>query len=321
MDALATEPHFLDHIAPVWRALPGRRTLWVPHILSGRARDLDLDHVALGRPPLSGTPTLVASYGDAKKARRAFRPVVMMEHGAGQSYVGLEGTTGSYVGSDDRAGVKLVLVPNATAAARHRAAHPDIPAVVIGSPHLDDLARHPRPTAGVPTISFHWDCRLAPETRSAWTEYRPALGQLAAAFPGARGHAHPRLWRAAVPGYLQHGLTPTRDFADVVTRSSVYVCDNSSTLFTFAALARPVVVLNSRHYRRDVDHGGRFWDWADVGVQCDHPDDLVDAVALALTDPPEVATRRRAITAEVYPHRGQAAARAVAAIEEVFAHA
>lgn len=264
---------------------------------------------------------LAASFGDATKARRALRRVVMMEHGAGQSYVGIEAVTGSYVGSQDRTGVALVLVPNEQAKARHDAAHPGIPCVVIGSPYLDELDEIRTPTDGPPAISFHFDCDLVPETRSAWPEYVGQLDQLAAAYPDALGHGHPRLFPHTVDFYRAAGITAVADFDFVVALASVYVVDNSSTLFTFAALDRPVVVLNSRHYRRDVDHGGRFWDWADVGINVDDPGDLVDAIDLALSDPADIAARRREVVAEVYPHRGDAAARAVAAIEEVLAHA
>lgn len=314
IDALATEPHFLDHIAPVWRQLDQPGVLWVTAALEPRAAALGLRGVSVGAPPLSGTPTLVASYGDAKKARRTARPAILMEHGAGQSYVGAEATTGSYVGSQDRDGVVLALVPNRQAKARHDAAHPEIPCVVVGSPYLDTL---PTPSGGRPCVSFHWDCLIAPETRSAWGEYARHLHLVASAYPRAIGHAHPRLWPKAKPRMLEQGLRPVDDFTDVCRQAGVYCIDNSSTLFTFAALGGPVVVINSQHYRRDVAHGGRFWDWADVGVTCDDPQDLVDAIALARTDPPEIAARRREVAAEVYPHRGEAADLAAAAIEEV----
>lgn len=308
IDAVASEPHFLDHIAPVWSALPERGTLWVAEGL-----DCDLPNSQVGPPPLSTVPTLTASFGDAKKARRAFRPVIYMEHGSGQSYQGV--TSGSYVGSSDRDAVILALVPNEQAKARHDAAHPDIPCVVIGSPHLDTL---PTPPAdGPPAVSFHWDCPLAPETRSAWREYAHHLRPVADAFPGAIGHAHPRLWDRVAKWMARSHLHAVRDFATVCAMAGVYCVDNSSTLFTFAALDRPVVVLNSKRYRRNVHHGGRFWDWADVGVQCDHPAELVDCIRDAYDDRPEVVARRREIAAEVYPHRGDAAQRAVQAIEEV----
>lgn len=321
IDALATEPHFLDHIAPVWRRLPAGGTLWVTPDLEPRAATLGLAGVDAGPVPPAATPTLVASYGDLRRARRSLRPVVLMEHGAGQAYAGIESTCGSYVGSADRDGVVLALVPNEPAAARHRAAHPELPTVVIGSPHLDELATIPAPVDGPPAISFHWDCDLVPETRSAWPEYGWELPGLAAAYPGAIGHAHPRLWPTCSGWMRGAGLDTVADFTDVVARAGCYVVDNSSTLFTFAALDRPVVVLNSCHFRRNVHHGGRFWDWADVGVQCDHPGDLVDAIAEAQRDSAGIATRRREVSAEVYPYRGDAADRAVAALDEVLAPA
>ena len=317
IDALATEPHFLDHIAPVWRQLPDAGRLWVTDELEPRAAALGLAGVSTGPPLPVPAPTLVASYGDLKRARRALRPVVLMEHGAGQAYAGAEDATGSYVGSRDRDGVVLVLVPNEPAAARQRAAHPRIPAIVIGSPHLDELAARPAPVDGPPAVSFHWDCYIAPETRSAWREYANRLHRVAEAFPGAIGHAHPRLWPTCHEWMATQGLRPLQEFVDVVDAAGVYCVDNSSTLFTFAALDRPVVVINSRHYRRSARHGGRFWDWADVGVSCDHPSELVDAITEARGDSAGIAARRREVAAEVYPHRGDAAARAAEAMGEI----
>ena len=57
-----------------------------------------------------------------------------------------------------------------------------------------------------------------------------------------------------------------RDFDEVMERSTLYICDNSSTLYEFASTGRPVVVLNAPWFRRDIEHGLRFWEHADVGV-------------------------------------------------------
>jgi hypothetical protein len=281
--------------------------------LSTRAAGMGLHGVRVGVPVGGGPPVLVASYGDMKKARRYARRVVMMEHGTGQTYQGA--ASGSYVGAFDRELVHLVLVPNDAAKAAHDAAHPRIPSVVIGSPYLDHLATLPTPDRGLPCLSFHWDCQAVPETRTAWPEYAHLLPDLRTEIGPLFGHSHPRLWDRSKAIMLQAGMTLVRDFPDVVQRASVYAIDNSSTLFLFAALDRPVVVINSKHYRRDVHHGGRFWDWADVGPQVDHPSDLPGAMADALKADP---TRRRQIVDECFPHRGDAAQRAVKAIEEVF---
>jgi hypothetical protein len=54
---------------------------------------------------------------------------------------------------------------------------------------------------------------------------------------------------------------------EVQRRAAVYVCDNSSSMYEFAATGRPVVVLDLPEgrikgigYRRNINHGLRFWD-------------------------------------------------------------
>ena len=320
IDFLAQEPHFLDHLAPIWLALPEeqRGTFYVHNVLLPHASDLGIDTARVGMP--TGGLTVVASYGDLKSARRHSRRCILSEHGAGQTYVGTE--SGSYLGAPDRAQVAAVLVPGDMQAAVHRAAHPDIPAYVVGCPKLDHQHRAPAKPLGTPpvvAVSFHWDAAsIAPEARGAFQQYRPHLPRLAREFPSAIGHAHPRLFHRIQPSFRRSGLRPVKSFAEVMDRADCYVVDNSSTLYEFASLDRPVVVLNHPRYRRDVEHGLRFWSHADVGVQVDDPADLIDAVTQALQDPAHVAARRREIVSDVYVAcDGNASARAVTAVLEV----
>lgn len=322
IDALATEPHFIDHLAAVYHALgDDAGTFHTTAALVPRARSHRID--ATPRlPDTAGGAIIVASYGDLKKARATGRPVILMEHGAGQSYVGT--VSGSYLGAPDRAGVIGVLVPGEMQAAVHRAAHPDIPAAVVGSPKMDrwhtDPPRHRDPDRP-PTIalSFHWDCTLLPETRTAWRHYVRALPRLAATFEHVIGHGHPRIIRHLAPQYVKNGFDVIQRFDDVLDRADVYVCDNSSTLYEFAATDRPVVVLNQPAYRRNIHHGLRFWSHADIGIQVDQPEDLVDAITLAATDPEHIADRRRELIADVYAYRDGTASRRAADAARILA--
>jgi hypothetical protein len=324
--ALAYEPHFLDHLAPVWLALPAseRGEFRTDPAYAPRARALGIEPTEVPAPKAipaepaasrSGGLTLIASYGDLKKGRRmGLGPFVYLEHGIGQSYAGdrMAASHPSYSGGRNRDDVVLNLVPNEQAAARWREAYPSTSVEVIGCPKLDALPSREPGARPVIAVSTHFNCNIAPETQSALGPYLHAIATLKSTYTFI-GHGHPRafgidrVWKRLSIDYVA-------DFADVCRRADVYVCDNSSTIYEFAATDRPVVVLNGPQYRRDVHHGGRFWDWASVGPQVDRPSQLAGAIAAALDDGPEVRAERERVLAEVYLVRSGAAERAVEAI-------
>jgi hypothetical protein len=323
IDMYAHEVQFVDHLAAVWHALPtearGRFHVYRPMEERARARGITpTTNVA----PDPSRPVLVASYGDTKRMRRdGYTRIAYIEHGAGQSYPGdRKGAThSSYAGGRDRGDVGLFLMPNEYSAAMWRAAYPRARVDVVGCPKLDLLpAREPGP-GPVVAVTFHWDCRLVQETRTAYYAFRAALPDLAARW-AVIGHAHPR----ALDGppdlrreYRRLGIELVEDFEDVCRRADLLVFDNTSAGFEFAATGRPVVVLNDpvgrtvgRGYRPNVSHGLRFWDAAGVGINVGHAADLEAAVERALGDPPQVAAERERALELVYAHRDGAARRA-----------
>ena len=339
LDFLSFESQFLDHAAPVWHALAPRLRgrFLVDERLVERAAGLGIAAEGLGArevrarsaPPRArpgdGPAAFVASIGDTKVGRRlGYRRFAFMEHGAGQAYIGQRGAMGrhpSYAGGADREDTELFLVPNEYSAALWRAAYPDARVAVVGSPRLDSLpARQPGP-GPVVAISFHWPAFVAPEAGTALGYYLGALPDLARRFR-VIGHAHPKGdWPARMArSYRRAGIEFVADFADVCRRADVYVCDNSSTLFEFAATGRPVVVLNCPQYRRNVSHGLRFWEAADVGIQVDRPGDLPAAIDTALADGPERRAARERALAIVYAHRSGAAERTAAELGAWLAH-
>lgn len=340
LDALAMERQFADHIAPVWIDLPEsvRGTFRVEPRLLGHAKALGIEAEATPRPAripaypaprFGGPPLLTASYGDVKVGRRlGYGPFAFIEHGAGQSYAGDPAwpnqlITGSYAGGPDREDTELFLVPNEHSARRWSEAYPASRVEVVGSPRLAALPAREPGAGPVVAISFHWQTphSLGPEAQTALGDYQPVLGELADAFT-VIGHAHPKGdWPVRMQRIYQRvGIPFVDDFTDVCRKADVYVCDNSSTLFEFAATGRPVVVLNSRWYRKHVNHGLRFWDAAAVGLQVDRPAQLVDTVRRALEDPPEQQTAREAALDVVYPVRNGAAERAAAALTHWIQH-
>lgn len=314
VDVLATERHFRDHLRPIYAALPPEHR---GELLTDRAL----------RP--SKRATVVSSFGDLNRARHAGRPVVLLEHGAGQTYRDPSGKLlqhTSYAGGRDRYGVILALVPGPSA----RDAYVETgtlrgaPIVEIGVPKLDPWhagTRVPTPT-DPPTIaiSFHWECQVVPETRSSWRRFLPTFVELSRTRPDLRilGHAHPRLARVIEPIYAKEGIPFEPDFDRVLEVASVYACDNSSTMYEFASTGRPVVVLNHRLYRKDVEHGLRFWAGARLGPQVDDPRELERAIDRALRPKAGADALRRQAVALAYTHTdGKATDRAVRAILDV----
>lgn len=316
IDVFASVPWYVEHLAPVWCALPPEaRGLFHVSARSAPAAS-GLPNVTT-RPMAHDPrrPTLVVSYGDYRAVRMAGRAKVALgQHGAGQSY---SGTHHAYPGGRDQADVSLFLVPNETAAARWRAMYPKARVAVVGCPKLDTLPRKPRMEPPVVAFSFHWDGPVvAPELRSAWPLYRHVIARIAKRHQ-VIGHAHPKALNGILLRfYRDAGVPVVPSFAAVLRQADLYCADNSSSLFEFAATGRPVVVLNAPWYRRDVRHGLRFWDAAGVGINADGPAELDAVIDRALTDPPEVAAARERALSLVYQPRSGGAEMAASALLE-----
>lgn len=319
IDAYASLRHYADHIAPVWAALPAevRGTFWRPDA-SVRRRDIT-NHV------------LVASFRDAETMGGS--RLLYVEHGAGQSYDGDERArgNGSYSGGAGLDRVRLFLCPSERVTARWRDTY-DTPAVAVGCPRLDALKK-PRgetalawhktgeaPLQPAVAVTFHWDgSGLCPEAGSAWRHYDHALPGLVTD-PRWRvvGHGHPRLWPTIQRRWQELGVDHYADPDVVLGQADVLVADNTSLMYEAAALGIPVVVLNAPFYRRDVEHGLRFWSHP-PGLQVDHPGELGDAIARALEDRPALRAMRARAVDGAYGGLvdGHASERAAAAILEV----
>lgn len=304
VDVFGTEQHFRDHLAPIYAALhePGR-------------------FYAPGDPlEESDNPILVMSYGDLKKVRRAGRTrIALGEHGYGQSY---SNDHGSYAGGQGRDDVSLFLVPNEHAAQRNVERNPGAKVVIVGCAKLDMLPARDadpegmRPSSAVIALSFHFDAHsVAPEATGTLRHYRSVFKALAREL-NIVGHGHPRHAPILARHYRKNQIEFVPDFTDVCRRADLYVCDTSSTIYEFASTGRPVVVLNGPQYRRNISHGLRYWDAADVGIQVDNPAELRDAIHLALTDPPEQQAKREAALDLVYAYRSGGAKRAADALAE-----
>lgn len=317
----ASLQHYWEHLAPVVDALQSATTqpLRGVHAPQGRSWGGPLPR------DRSGGLWLVASAADVKRLGPGV-PVIYLEHGAGQSYHGDPAAAGSmsYAGGDGLDEVVLFLCPNETVAARWHHRYPDAALAVVGCPKLDrwhanPVTRNPdRPTVAV---TFHWPNTLCPESQWALPHYRPALPRLAAELAGAGvelvGHGHPRAWRQLRREWHRLGVRPVESLAQVFDEADVLVVDNSSAGPEFASLGRPIVWLSAPWYRRDVDHGGRFWDWTEGVPHVEDPEQLVPTVEAVLTGDGHDEGHARLVRS-VYAHTdGDAARRAADAILEV----
>lgn len=306
VDFFCSSRHYVDHLLPVYAEIP-RKFRGEFHVGEWPANPQNL--------------TVVASHGDYKLTDG---PVVFFEHGAGFTY---NTDHQSYAGGQDRDRVVLFCSPNEFAAAPNRRAYPDVPQEIVGCPKLDAWIRREWSMPFRPSVafSFHWDCNVVPETKTAWPHYQTFFASMGnynrrpqrSGRWDMLGHGHPRYFEYLKKQWTKAGMVPVREFNDVVALADVYVCDSSSTIYEFAALGRPVVVLNAPWYRRDVRQGEglRFWDNI-PGRQVDDPQELRAAIDEACFDDTWGPERER-ITGLVYPHLGESAVKAAAAIKQL----
>lgn len=326
VDLMATAGHFIDHLVPVWNGLPeeNRGTIFIPPRFNTDARRAGLppEQPISWPPKRGGHLTIVASVADAKRIRRLGMPMVYLCHGIGQSYQKEGHRHESYPGGRNRDDVILFLAPNEISASEHRRFYPDVRSVAIGAPKMDRWQTiPPKPQENPPAvvISFHWNALVCPESKTALPEYKASLETLRD-LDGIKlyGHGHPRIMHELEPEYKRLGIPILGHFSEVLEIGDLYVCDNSSTIPEFASTDRPVLLLNASWYRRDVNHGIRFWDCADMGIQCDTPEELPDKIFEALEDRPSVQKARRDIIDILYEKPdGKATHRAVQEILDV----
>lgn len=277
IDVWCTMEHYAAHLRPIWEALPTEA--------QGHWFEATDD-------PEGGDVILVGAWRDVNWISFRYSKTALVEHGIGQQYSDNAEHPG-YPGGI-RAPYDLLLAPGP------HVQDPSARAVAyIGCPKIERWSDRD-PSRGRAAVSFHWDCGVSPEAGTTFWEFLPHLERQAAHVPGGLlVHAHPRIQFDVfeqIWGMPNVEVCP--DFDRVLEEASVYAVDNSSTLFEFAALDRPVVVINGSGYRRGTTHGKRFWEWADIGEQINAPEELAGALARAADD--THAERRREIIAACY---------------------
>lgn len=307
IDFYASREHYADHLFPIWHAVsPSKRGTFfiqplnslVQHVLSHGVGTYDT------RPPPHGTDRLVvvAAAIDLSGLRRA----VLVEHGAGQTYVDVDHEAWSGGPSRDR--VELFVVPNEYAKAANRKRYPYTPQVVC-APHVEALRSIDRDVKFRVGFGRHWDSNLTPELASAWPYFFETIRAYCVWHRrDVALHFHPRVADVGRALAAEWDVAYLDTFDDVVRSCERWTVDNSSTGFEWAALDRPVVWLNAPHYRRGLEQGLRFWSHVDVGRQCDDAGMLEPALDAPYRPRPD-------LVADVYPVIDGSARLAAEAIE------
>lgn len=330
----ASLPHYLEHMLPVWREMdPNNKAgFWSdvehPECLSSEYPVPVKKRRSHGPnvPFLDRNPVVVSSFGDLRRVRECvFRPMIGIEHGCGLMYLG-DYPQGQWTSLHiarlqfKHLGLclNLRLVPNDYVGEWDRKFYSCEVVTVGDSPKMDGwrVGAKVKPNLANPTvcISTHFNRKSPPETRETLSYYEPALSSLVRNFR-VLGHAHPKHAIKARHVFDRYGIEYVPDFNEVMQRADLYMSSSSSTLYEFASLDRPVVVLRAPFMRQDVHHGLLFWDYV-PGVECWKPEDLLRCVNDALEDKETTQEQRQRAIDFVYPQRdGRSAKRCVEAIE------
>lgn len=325
---IASEFHFFTHLHPIWEALdPEIRGFF--YYKKGMGRNINIPYCY--KKPFKTKRELLekinlnlldfflsASYGNVSLLKQEPIPMILTEHGIGQTYSSPHSSfANSRIGKDN---VFLFLSPNLINKQKYLEKDDNRPIEVIGVPKMDkwhnqDLKK--REKKPIVCLSFHWDSYIVPETRGTFSFYQPILEALNQNDHFSLvTHGHPRIINK-VKRYSQDlGIETYDSFEEVLEKADIYACDNSSTLFEFASTNRPVVVLNAPWYRRNINHGLRFWDFSDIGYNCNKPEELEEVILKSLNEDQETRERREEIISILFPYRGVAANRAAQVLED-----
>lgn len=335
---VASEKHYLEHLIPTFLALPEEyRGLF--HINGAALCDLACSKGILGKDvryfdlrrenPLDPRSfevksplkldkgpgyVMCSSIIDAQRVREyePLKKLILCEHGCGQTY---EHGSSSYAGGLDRGWLSLCLVPGERPWAKQLQKYPEIPCAKTGCPKLDSFKDYVKPdkilqmSNMVVGVSTHYDLGICPEASSAFVYFWNQVEALVKANPKTWfvGHTHPRVNGLPWEKWTElktvcPNVKVTHDFDDIMQEADLYIIDQSSTAFEFAALDKPVILLNSPHFRREINHGMRFWEFANIGVQCEYADNLQEKMIEALMGEYTNAytERRREVTKLIY---------------------
>ena len=318
IDFYASQVQYYDHMIPIWEQL--HENAKGVFYVSSEVKALR-PHSETKTDKPKGNLTLVAGWGDYRMIKG---DIIYMEHGIGHTYVNDKGGihTG-YAGSLQKDRVVLFLNQHKITQQANLKVYPNTKQATIGTPKMDKYETQ-KVKGRTVCFSFHWDCRVSPESRSAFYYYKDEIKKLMRTNKyNIVIHAHPRLfgtWQKELKKFFRrelqlHQIKFINDFDQVLELADVYVNDNSSTIFEFALLDKPVIVLNCPLYRKDCAPSIRFWNYI-PGLQVDNPQKLDAAILRTLDNPNEFAQQRADMRKTLYPYWHKSSKRAAKIIED-----
>lgn len=229
----------------------------------------------------SGDLTLTAARYDAQ---RVAGPVVLVEHGAGQTYQ-IDGAVVD-AGSSNKSlqplgNVVLYVGPNQALCDLYRAWLPTAK-MVVASPIIEWMRAQSRAPEKV-AFAVHWASPLASSVPEAGTSWPESADILKALKPDI-AHCHPRIAGRFLRD-LNHRQIDTPYVADwdqIWPQLRLLVVDNSSILWEAAAVGIDVAVINPRGWAGR--HGLRFGFEGDSLVRVDESN-AVEVKTMALPGP------------------------------------
>jgi hypothetical protein len=329
--------NYIDHMAPIWEALPPEsrgsfivngQSFFDYASAKGVEPILRGDYLKIVKERDSRPVLLVAGLGSFPYIP-GFMPkkVALLNHGAGQTWI--EGKHPSYAGGRGRNRFAMILEPgDIPAQADEKVCHGQTLIRVVGCPKMDKhypIKSKLRDNPPTVAIGFHHDVFVNMESRSAFKHYSQYLPEFIkwAKMSGeinliGVGHPKAAWWRTLSRYWDKYGVEAIADWNEAMGRADLYIRDQHSTIYEFASLDRPVILLNAPWYRRNIEHGIRFWQYANVGIQVNNPDELIPAVRKALEDPPKQQELRHKAVNAVYKYMdGRSSERAANALLEL----
>lgn len=289
VDVVASQRHFLDHMLATFYRLPVEMQGLVHPIGEMSAQADRVLMVANGR--------------DAQLMGRTHQ-LIYVEHGAGQTYTGaewiVEHPSYSGHGGSKFRNVLGFIAPSQAVADRWETA----PAVAVGCPKLDVYRRLKVGEPDSICFTFHFEGTMCPENGTAWWHYASSLKAITEHLQSmgflVYGHSHPR-WNGALDAPMtEAGMELLRTDGEVFRNAHMLIADNTSLIPEMASLGRRVALLNCPNYRRDVHHGGRFWEWTQCTLEFDDPSDILQLDLGSKWDSPSFARASKTLAKQVY---------------------